>query len=406
MRINKITASPFNHFCGYFDKTPWNKTGEYIFAHRVNFNDRIPGENDCCDICIINTQTKETKKAANTYAWNWQQGAMTQWAEIEGSEYIVFNERRGKGFSSVCMDTRNFNIETVIECPISSLITPDNKFLSINFSRLFNLRKGYGYAGVNDTFEKDFHPTGDGIFAGDFKSGSREQIISLDEIANFGTGKPLPGFHYINHTQFNDDFSKFSFFHIISNEKDRYIRLFVCDVNGSNLKLIHEGIISHLDWIDNRNILAWIFRSKASSSVKSKKTFASRIARKIYGRLNLKKLRSIKEKLDDRGFYIIDTQDVPKFTLFARRKDGHPKYSPDKNYLVIDSYPDGDSKQNITLYDLKDRSTVQSADLESNPSFFGHFRCDLHPKWNRESDTICVDSSHDGTKQIYFIDGF
>ena len=31
-------------------------------------------------------------------------------------------------------------------------------------------------------------------------------------------------------------------------------------------------------------------------------------------------------------------------------------------------------------------------------------RADLHPRWNRKGSMICIDSVHNGTRQIYTID--
>lgn len=31
-------------------------------------------------------------------------------------------------------------------------------------------------------------------------------------------------------------------------------------------------------------------------------------------------------------------------------------------------------------------------------------RCDLHPRWNREGTQVCMDSVHNGERQMYFVD--
>src|SRR4051812_7034687 len=41
-----VTTGPKHHFFGYYDKTPWDKTGRYLLAHEVGFaaRDPNPGE--------------------------------------------------------------------------------------------------------------------------------------------------------------------------------------------------------------------------------------------------------------------------------------------------------------------------------------------------------------------------
>jgi hypothetical protein len=42
--------------------------------------------------------------------------------------------------------------------------------------------------------------------------------------------------------------------------------------------------------------------------------------------------------------------------------------------------------------------------LVSPPALDNEIRCDLHPRWHPTKPLVCVDSAHDGTRQMYKID--
>lgn len=404
MKIRKLADTNTNYFCGYYDKIPWSQNEQYLFSHNVAFNNRIPDTQDFCNICIINTDDFRIKILDKTNAWNWQQGSMLQWANINGTEYVVFNSNVDNKFKTKFVNQLTGVSENIVDKPISSLISPSNEFLSINFSRLYDLRKGYGYAGVEDEFKNNFFHKNDGIFKVNINN-EYKQIISLEKLVNLNTRSPSKGYHYINHTQFNKDFSLFSFFHIVVNDKNRFIRLYVCDTNGNNLKLIHEGIISHLDWYKQDKMIAWLFKSKISSEAKNRSSLYKKIRKIFLKNKNIfRKVSNIKGKIDNRGFFWIELGNDVKMNSFSKIDDGHPVFSPDLKYLAIDSYPDGEQYQHLYLFDVINNKLLLHEKFKSNPLFKGHFRCDLHPKWDRKSKKICIDSSMDGLKNVYIIE--
>ena len=44
------------------------------------------------------------------------------------------------------------------------------------------------------------------------------------------------------------------------------------------------------------------------------------------------------------------------------------------------------------------------AAFHAPPAFDGPLRVDLHPRWNRDGTALCIDSVHEGTRQMYTVD--
>jgi len=78
---------------------------------------------------------------------------------------------------------------------------------------------------------------------------------------------------------------------------------------------------------------------------------------------------------------------------------------------MYDSYPDSNDYRHLYLYHLLQGKGITLASYYSDPRLnraIGDsgtdFRCDLHPRWNREGNGISFDSMHEGQRHIYFMD--
>ena len=86
-------------------------------------------------------------------------------------------------------------------------------------------------------------------------------------------------------------------------------------------------------------------------------------------------------------------------------EDGHCSFSPDRKWVLNDTYPDRYDMRTLMLVRFNDQKRIDLARLHSPKSrWWGEIRCDLHPRWSRDGTRICVDSVHDGTRQMYVMD--
>ena len=86
-------------------------------------------------------------------------------------------------------------------------------------------------------------------------------------------------------------------------------------------------------------------------------------------------------------------------------RDGHCHFSCDGQWMLTDSYAMGKERmRHLYIMDMKTRQLATMARFHEPPKFKGEWRCDLHPRWNRDGTQICIDSTHDGSRQVYIVD--
>ena len=137
------------YFFGYYDKSPWDASGRYMLSMRANntWSDVSPRE--IAEIVIIDTQDGSFKKIAETRAWNVQQSCMLQWLGPDFSSRILFNDFRDGHYVTVIKNISDGD-EKIINRASYTVSADGRVALSLDFSRLYSLRPGYGYYNVEE----------------------------------------------------------------------------------------------------------------------------------------------------------------------------------------------------------------------------------------------------------------
>lgn len=372
--MRAVTHGPHHHFFGYYDKSPWNGNGRYLLAHEVNFNDRAPQHTDNICIGVVDLHDGNTfLRLTDSRAWNWQQGAMCQWHPANLDQHLVYNDRRDGRFVGVVHDLDRGEVQ-VQERPIYAILANGETAFSLNFSRLAAHRPGYGYAGVEDEFGTNPRPQNDGIWRLDLASGRSDLIVSLADLASLNP-KPSMGdaWHYVNHIQPSRNGKRIAFFHIWHGQGSTWeVRLYTCRPDGTELRcLLDTGFISHYDWRDDDTILVWANRPQATARF-----------------LVLSHLTS-------------EIRTMGEETL---QEDGHCTFSPDSRWILNDTYPDAHDMRTLMVIRTEDETRIDIARVRSPKSrWWGEIRCDLHPRWSRDGQQVCIDSVHEGSRQMYIV---
>src|SRR4051812_42731854 len=151
----------------------------------VDFEHRQPRPDEGIAVGMVDLQDNDRWiELGRTKAWCWQQGCMLQWVPGAQSE-IIWNDREDGQFVSRVLDVKAQKTRT-LPAPIYAL-TPDGKTaLSVDFSRLNDVRAGYGYVGITDPNFKDLTPEKTGVFRMDMASGDKQLLFSVAEIVHRG----------------------------------------------------------------------------------------------------------------------------------------------------------------------------------------------------------------------------
>lgn len=369
------------YFFGYYDKSPWDANDRYMLCLRANNTWLDVSPKEPADILLIDTQKAEdepdrVKKIAQTRSWNVQQGCMLQWLGPDFQSKILYNDFRDGRYCTVILELASGK-ECIIDAPVYT-VSQDGKFaLTLDFSRLYNLRPGYGYYNAPEATKGIALPEAPCIWAIDLAKGTKKPILTYADFARF---QPRPemqeekSVHKVNHLMLNPGGNRFIVLYRWFIGQRKYTRLVSCNIDGSDMYLLSDDdMVSHCYWKDDEAVLA----------------FANK-------------------KREGTGYFLMKDKTQEYVHCWpSMTGDGHPSYSPDRTKIVTDSYPDRARIQEIRLMG----GDEQRKDVKTLARVFAPFkydndtRCDLHPRWNHAGDRICFDSVFEGHRGLYIISG-
>lgn len=369
-----VTKGPKHHWFGYYDKTPWDKTGRYLLAHENTFCDHQPKPTEAITVGMVDLKDGDTFiPLGETVAWSWQQGAMLQWLGSAPDREVIYNSLTDGKPSSTVRDIHTGKTRT-LPMPVYTVSSDGRRALSPDFARTHRLRPGYGYVSYPEEFAGDPAPEKLGIRHLDLTTGKHEQILSLRQIVAYKPDERFAGCdHGIEHVVWNPGGTRFIFLHRWrAGEKPWLTRVYTAKPDGTDLRLhLDTGMASHFDWRDDHTLLFW-----AKTPAQGNKFFT----------------------LDVR------TDEITLVGDGVLTQDGHCSYSPDRKWILNDTYPDKARMQWLMLFKVATGRRFDLNQFHSPPAFTGPVRCDLHPRWNRDGTMVCVDGCHDPERQVYVLD--
>ncbi len=367
---NVIRVSPNDgaeYFFGYYDKSPWSGDGRYMLCMRATDTWSEPDPVSTADILLLDTlDNYKLKKIATTHTWNVQQGCMAQWLGPDFNDHIIYNDIRDNKYCSVILNI-NAGVERIIPMPVYTVSQDGKTALSLDFSRLHNLRKGYGYAAIPEVTAGQAIPNATAIWKVDLGSGKVSPLFSYADFANFEPRLEMKdAVHKVNHLMLSPSGMRFMVLHRWFQGHRKYTRLVTCNVDGSDMyNLSDDDMVSHCYWRSESEILAFENKHKTGA-----------------------------------GYYLMKDKTKEYTHKWPEMcADGHPSYSPDGKLVVTDTYPNRARIASIKVMAGDDVRIV--AKVFAPFKYDNDTRCDLHPRWSRDGKLICFDSVFEGHRGLY-----
>lgn len=368
-KIHKLSSTPNHHFYGYYGINPWDISGRNHLALEVESHTHRPVPSDIARIGLVNRETHKFASYASTSAFNLQQGSMMHWI---GDEF-TFNDWEEGRLVSRALNPITGEIRS-IQGAIAAVSPTEPIAIGLNYQRMAFCRSVVGYASELESTEIISQPEDDGLFQLNLKDGTSKLVLSIAEVISKAKDEELnDGRAWFNHILFNTDGTRVLFFCRVRFEKGFYSSLWTVNPDGTDLEMqIPFGYrVSHFDWKTPTQILV-------SSDI-----------------------------VNEMGF-VEFTDGIRDFKPIGRGvlpNDGHASYSPDRQWLLCDTYPRGPERlAELMLYDIAENRKIVLGKFHHNEQFSGDIRCDLHPRWSADGKTITFDSVHEDSRQIYIID--
>lgn len=360
------------YFFGFHDKCPWSPNNTMLLAHKFDIPNRMPRKGESVKIGYFTGDSmEEYHLIGETYAWNWQMGAMLQW--VGATDHIICNDMDNSRLVARILDHKG-NVLQVVSRPVAAIHPNGRKALGYSFARLKTVAPAYSYASGIDDDPDHPCPNRIGLYLVDLITGEVAPLFSISEIAKLEPESSMEdAYHYFTHCLFSPSGERFVFFHRWVGKHGRiWTRMISCDLNGGDKFIFRtNGMVSHIAWQDDQTILA-------------------------YASVN-----------DQRDHYLLFKDKSVEYTVIGKgflSQDGHPQFSSDHTLILTDTYPDRFRRQSLLIYNLEEDRLITLAKLHSPFTFTTDVRCDLHPRWNRDSSWTCFDSAHTGSRSLCTIE--
>lgn len=362
----------YEYFYGYYDKSPWDMTDRYMICLKVKQAYKSVAPKEPGVVGVIDTHdNNKYRKIGITHSWNVQQGCMAQWMGPDYRTRILYNDFRDGKYCSVIYDFQKKKEEKVLPMAAYDVARDGSFILSLDFSRLHRMRPGYGYSNLTDTTKGELCPDKGCIWKVDVESGKIKELFKYTDFAAFEPDESMIGAeHKVNHLMISPNCKRFMVLHRWFQKGRKHTRLVTVNVDKTEMYNLSDDVfVSHCFWKNDDEILSFLR----------------------------------KKETGDHYYLMKDKTQEYKMYWPELNTDGHCSYSPDGKYIITDTYPNRKRLASVYLCTEEDNYSRRIARVFSPFRYDNECRCDLHPRWNRVGDKVCIDSVHEGKRGLYIV---
>lgn len=345
----KSISLGYHTACGYYDWNP--QQGDILLCYTADKN------MSAADIYVYNLLNDKEIKLATTNVVNWQQGSRLRYIDLNA---FIYNDYMDNSYCSIEVTERGSKQHRYPIYDVHSGVG-----VSLDFNRLGHLRPGYGYTKKPlVSIKKDDVA----LFVFSLQNDEVLYEVTFEKIIEcIGKEVDLQKC-YINHVSFSPSGTKFMFF-FVEIEAKRHMCYLCIYENGTIRCIERERSSSHYTWKDDNTLLITSYDTQHRC-----------------------------------GYYIYDLQNESVVALMPDKLncDGHPTYVDD-NLILSDTYPDKAGYQKILLICTDDQTVKTIAEIYSTALHIGVERCDLHPRYLKVANKVCVDADVHGKRKIYIV---
>jgi hypothetical protein len=432
------TGSNGHHLFGFHDLIAFNKKGDKLLSLELDVINRPPLPGEKAGVGYSVWEEGRFVKLGETNAYNFPQGARQQW--LSDTTFIV-NNQVGKEWGAEIYDVDSGAKVEEYTSTAHCVMKNSQIAFGIDYSRLHRLG-GYGYIGIEDSSKNESIPKGQGIWKLDINTKQKSLMISIAEIAecDVQTSAANGYHHYVTHLVLNPSNTRIAFLHrFFLSDGGIRTRLMTVSTDGTDLRCIAVGFLSHFDWKDDLTVFVWGRSGGGLDALRSNVILSSPLMAPFI-RLAKGVVRKVISKTSNQlsmSFLLVrDTEetDIRPVAEGVITEDGHPMFNPvNRNIIVNDTYPSDEKFRTLMLYFFKENARIdlakckmiderpdtllfkeytQGCDVDvlnlMTPELFSFTRsglhCDFHPRWNADGTMVAFDSIHEGTRQIYVVD--
>ena len=438
IEIQRLTHGPKHHLFGFHDLLITNLSGDKLLSLEVDIINRPPLPDELFGVGYV--KDGQFIKLGDTTALNYPQGARQQW--VADTELFTVNNRVNDVWGTDLYDASTNQLIDRFEAT-AHMLSKDGKYAyGLDYARLTRLG-GYGYTGLEDKCASEATPSTTGITKMNMQTKKVELLVSVRQVAECGGASSGVSHHYLTHLSLNPSCTRVAFLHrYFMADGGLMTRLMTIGIDGSGLRCLAQGFLSHFDWKDDNTIYIFGRANSSLDALRNNPLLSNplmagpmKVAKKV-AKLILRRRTGGENANAGKYFMFITDSEQPIITPFAQgliTEDGHPMTNPIcRDWCINDTYPNVEGIRTLMLYQFSANRRIdigtfkrlfEDPDMALKDTYFAGvdakilnsisaeelaftrsgLHCDLHPRWTRDGKTAVFDSIHEGTRQIYAV---